>query len=176
MKLDVLSTDEKSEPWYADGLRFTCSQCGNCCTGGPGFVWLTKDEIAKIADHLRITPGEMVERYCRKVGEKFSLIESVNKGQHDCIFLVDMPQSRGAGDKVVQTKRGCRIYPVRPLQCRTWPFWPENLSNEKTWNLAARKCHGMNTGRTFKIKQIHAIRDASDWPRNPPTSATTTKE
>jgi hypothetical protein len=104
-----------ADPWYADGLQFTCSQCGNCCTGGPGFVWLTKDEITKIADHLKITPGEMVERYCRKVDGKFSLIESVNNGQHDCVFLVDMPQPRGAGDKVVQTKRGCRIYPVRPF-------------------------------------------------------------
>ena len=22
-----------TEPWYQDGLRFTCTRCGNCCTG-----------------------------------------------------------------------------------------------------------------------------------------------
>jgi hypothetical protein len=27
------------------------------------------------------------------------------------------------------------------------------------------------TGRTFSVDQIHAIRDAADWPKNPPTSA-----
>ena len=27
------------EPWYRDGLRFQCTQCGNCCTGDPGVVW-----------------------------------------------------------------------------------------------------------------------------------------
>ena len=27
-----------SDPWYNDGLRFTCTRCGHCCTGEPGFV------------------------------------------------------------------------------------------------------------------------------------------
>src|SRR5262245_18529291 len=27
-----------SEPWYQDGLEFTCTRCGKCCTGEPGFV------------------------------------------------------------------------------------------------------------------------------------------
>ena len=30
--------------WYEDGLRFSCSQCGNCCTGPPGAVWFTDNE------------------------------------------------------------------------------------------------------------------------------------
>ncbi|MFM7740581.1 MAG: YkgJ family cysteine cluster protein, partial [Planctomycetota bacterium] len=29
-----------AEPWYKDGLRFQCSQCGDCCTGGAGYVWV----------------------------------------------------------------------------------------------------------------------------------------
>jgi hypothetical protein len=45
MKLDVLET------WYADGLQFTCSQCGNCCTGGPGYVWMSKEEIVRLAEY-----------------------------------------------------------------------------------------------------------------------------
>ena len=57
--------------------------------------------------------------------------------------------------------RACAVYPVRPLQCRTWPFWPENLSSEQAWNHSAKRCHGMNAaGRTFSLNQIHAIRDA----------------
>ena len=39
------------DPWYAQaGLRFKCSQCGDCCTGAPGFVWVNKEEIAKLAE------------------------------------------------------------------------------------------------------------------------------
>ena len=84
----------------------------------------------------------------------------------------------GAGDeKVVHTIRACSVYHVRPLQCRTWPFWPENLANERAWNQAAKKCHGMNApGRSFSLNQIHAIRDAAEWPKNPPTSKAPAKK
>jgi Fe-S-cluster containining protein len=184
MKLDVLPNTDPKSPWYAGGLKFACSQCGNCCTGGPGYVWLEKGEILKLAEHLRLTPEETVERYCRKIDGKFSLRERKNPttGQYDCIFLqeeqVTRPAGRaqdggvgGADEAVVNARRTCAVYPVRPLQCRTWPFWPENLSNPKIWQLAAKRCHGMNSGRPFTVEQIHAIRDAAEWPKDPPTSA-----
>ena len=30
-----------SPEWYRDGLRFECTRCGACCTGAPGYVWVT---------------------------------------------------------------------------------------------------------------------------------------
>jgi Fe-S-cluster containining protein len=170
MKLEVV---ESKETWYQDGLKFTCSQCGNCCTGGPGYVWISKEEIVRLADYLKITPEETVEKYCRKVAGQFSLKENRDPatGNYDCVFLASERAPRGAGDKVVQTKRGCSIYPVRPLQCRTWPFWSENLASSQNWNRAAKRCHGMNHGRKFTVEKIHELRDAKDWPDNPPTSA-----
>ena len=27
----------------------------------------------------------------------------------------------------------CSIYDVRPIQCRTYPFWPSILKNKQTW-------------------------------------------
>ncbi len=171
MKLDVLPTSEK-DPWYAQGLRFTCTQCGNCCTGGPGFVWISLEEIARVADHLRITPEQTIERYCRKIGDRYSLLESRNaRGEHDCIFLKEELSDRPFGDKrVTQSKRTCAVYPVRPLQCRTWPFWDSNLSSSEIWEMSAKRCHGMNRGRQFSKDEMEAIRDAAEWPENPPTS------
>ena len=178
MKLDVLPTDDAEQPWYAEGLNFTCSQCGNCCTGGPGYVWISREEIVRLAEFLKITPQETVEKYCRKEGGRFSLTEFRNEaGNYDCVFLkeekVRVPAPGGAaGETVVQTRRRCTVYEVRPLQCRTWPFWPENLWSKKTWDHAAKRCHGMNAGRRhFTLDQIAALRDAKDWPQNPPTSA-----
>ena len=177
MKLNVLPTTG-DQPWYADGLNFTCSQCGNCCTGGPGYVWISRQEIVRLAEFLKITPQETVEKYCRKEGGRFSLTEFRNAaGLYDCVFLkeekVRVPAPGGAtGETVVQTRRRCTVYEVRPLQCRTWPFWPENLWSKNTWDHAARRCHGMNHGhRHFSLQQIEALRDAKDWPQNPPTSA-----
>jgi Fe-S-cluster containining protein len=73
---------------------------------------------------------------------------------------------------VRQIKRGCSIYQVRPLQCRTWPFWPEVIKSPATWARAGKGCPGINNGtRHFTPKQIERIRDAADWPTNPPSSA-----
>ena len=49
MKLEVLKDEAAEQPWYAEGLKFTCTQCGNCCTGGPGFVWISREEIRRLA-------------------------------------------------------------------------------------------------------------------------------
>src|SRR5215213_8218564 len=75
MKLDVLKDEAAEAPWYAEGLKFTCTQCGNCCTGGPGFVWISREEIRRLAEFLKITPQETVEKYCRKVDGRWSLKE-----------------------------------------------------------------------------------------------------
>src|SRR5688572_14598868 len=183
MKLKVVDSgcanDER--PWYADGLKFTCSQCGNCCTGGPGYVWISQVEIVRLAEFLRVTPEQVVERYCRKVNGRFSLKENrTPQGNYDCVFLKEQPvpaaaaAREGEGGRVVQTRRVCSVYPVRPLQCRTWPFWSENLSSPERWEQSAKRCHGMNSGRrTFTREQMEALRDAKDWPENPPTSGET---
>lgn len=175
MKLNVIQSDaEGTKSWYADGLRFTCSQCGNCCTGGPGYVWISREEIVRLADYLRIKPEQVVERYCRKYDGKFSLNEHRNAaGLYDCVFLREekVEQRTAGGETVVHTRRTCEIYPVRPLQCRTWPFWPENLRSKANWDHAAKRCHGMNAGkRVFTLDRIEDLRDAKDWPDSPPTS------
>lgn len=185
MKLEVVN-DVAGRAWYGGGLEFTCTQCGNCCTGGPGFVWITKEEIVRLAEHLKITPEETVEQYCRKIDGKFSLKEQRNGDQFDCIFLRESagaaPASNASEARKGQAgratteppdtpKRSCAIYPARPLQCRTWPFWPENLRSKENWNRAGRRCHGINQGRRFTLQQIHAVRDAADWPKDPPSSA-----
>ena len=48
-------------PWYHEGLSFTCSQCGDCCTGAPGYVWVNNEEIAALAAMV-VQLTTMVER------------------------------------------------------------------------------------------------------------------
>jgi Fe-S-cluster containining protein len=175
LNLKVVSADQ--DPWYADGLSFTCTQCGNCCTGGPGVVWISREEIIRLADHLKIAPEEAVEQYCRKVDGRFSLTESRNaRGEYDCVFLKEIKTGKrekdadGHDKEVIHTRRVCTAYEVRPLQCRTWPFWNENLASEAVWNKSSHRCPGMNTGKRYSLKQIADLRDARDWPAKPPTS------
>jgi Fe-S-cluster containining protein len=163
---------EPAPPWYGGGLRFTCTQCGNCCTGGPGYVWISRKEIDRLAGHLKISAQETIEKYCRRVGDKYSLAETRNsRGEHDCIFLKEEKTPPGKNGSVVYTKRVCTIYNYRPLQCRTWPFWEGTLMSPQAWRNAAERCHGMNFGsRIFTREQIEALRDAKEWPKNAPTS------
>ena len=175
MKLDVLPD---SDPWYAGGLKFTCTQCGNCCTGPSGYVWITEEEVERLAAHLNLTPREVLSRYCRKEGRRWTLKERrTPQGNYDCIFLadaeVDRPKRRelAAGEALPLRKRGCSIYSVRPLQCRTWPFWQSNLASPEAWESASQKCPGLDRGgRSFTKVEIETLRDAEDWPENPPGS------
>jgi Fe-S-cluster containining protein len=175
MKLQVMPSDP---PWYGGGLKFKCTQCGNCCTGGPGFVWISDEEIHRLAEFLKLTQEQVRLKYCRKVGGRWSLKERrTPQGNYDCVFLTEIPAARGgnkdlpAGAQAPLARRGCSIYAVRPLQCRTWPFWHSNLDEPDSWARAGEKCPGLNGGtRTFSVEEIEALRDAADWPEDPPSS------
>lgn len=135
--------------WYSEGLSFSCTLCGNCCSGAPGYVWLTKEEVGRIAEFLGRSDGWLDKEHLRRVAFRYSLTE---KEGGDCIFL------KREGGKAM-----CGIYPVRPLQCRTWPFWKGNLSSEATWDQAAENCPGMKNGKSYDYVQIEIIRTQEDW-------------
>lgn len=158
----------QAEPWYAEGLSFTCTQCGNCCTGGPGYVWISQEEINRLAAHLEITVHEVLAHYCRRLSGGYSLKEvRTPANKYDCVFLRTTKVGKGKSAKVVRT---CQIYRVRPLQCRTWPFWDGLLSSRENWDRASESCPGMNKGKRYTREQIEALRDAKDWPDAPPGS------
>ena len=131
-------------PWYHEGLRFECSQCGNCCTGNPGVVWVTDEEIREIAKVKGLTLGEMRIHHTRVIGSDVSLREFPNG---DCTFF------DGA-------TRKCTVYAARPAQCRTWPFWNSNLESPETWQRAKAICPGMDHG---KLVQLESIRQQADF-------------
>ena len=117
-------------PWYKDGLRFQCTECGQCCTGSPGYVWVTEQEMEAMAKHLKIPIDLFKRKYTRQSGNRYALIEKKTMhNEYDCIFLKD---------------KKCTIYQFRPKQCRTFPWWKENLNSEESWKLAAQSCEGIN--------------------------------
>ena len=71
------------QEWYASGLSFKCTGCGQCCTGSPGYVWVTPEEIEEMSSALNIAPQEFMKKYTKRVGQRYSLLESKN---YDCIF------------------------------------------------------------------------------------------
>jgi hypothetical protein len=127
-------------PWYEDGLRFTCSQCGDCCTGGPGYVWVDDEEIETIARHLGIDRETFEAKYVRNIGRGKSLGE-LDDSNWDCVFLDG------------QTRK-CSVYEVRPRQCRTWPFWESNVESPETWERTCQVCPGSGRGEFVPLEVI----------------------
>lgn len=138
-----------STPWYRDGLSFSCTRCGRCCGGAPGFVWVTDEEIRIAAQSLEISAEEFTRRYTRRLGTRRSLNEFENG---DCEFLA----YDGAG------LARCTIHAVRPTQCRAWPFWKSNLRSRRAWDQAARSCPGMNQGEHHPLPVIQAALTRND--------------
>ena len=102
--------EHKDFPYKFDEIR--CSTCeGNCCIGESGYIWITKEEISKLALFQKISVEDVVVQSLRKVGYKYSINEiQLSKDNFVCKFF-DL------------NKKQCSIYEVRPSQCRTFPFW-----------------------------------------------------
>ena len=126
------------QSWYKDGLRFRCTGCVNCCTGAPGAVWVTDDEIRRIAEHTGKTIGEVRLFHTRLVVGRTSLTEFANG---DCTFFDG------------ETRR-CTIYEARPTQCRTWPFWPGNVETPEAWEAVKKDCPGAGRGDFVALDEI----------------------
>lgn len=122
-------------------MSFSCTQCGNCCTGPTGYVWFNQQEAEAMAAYLEISVDEFHDEYTRRLMGRRSLSEvKIKRGMYDCVFLTRDAETG---------KTGCSIYPVRPTQCRTWPFWESNLTSKRAWNQAAKTCPGMQQGGQF---------------------------
>ena len=126
-------------PWYDEGLAFTCTKCGACCTGAPGYVWVNAEEIARLAAFRGESVDDFGRQFVRQVGDQYSLVE---RPGGDCIFW----------DRRV----GCTVYPARPIQCQAWPFWPENIASRDDWEHVTSVCPGSGRGRVFTVEEIRA--------------------
>ena len=129
---------EVDPKFYANGLRFECTGCGECCRargGKPSWVYVTIDERRRLARHLKLSTSAFTRRYCGKANGFFHL----RNPTADCLFL------DGAR---------CTVYAARPGQCRTYPFWRENM-NAEVWNTQVKRdCPGVGRGRTWTKAEI----------------------
>lgn len=125
----------KDEPWHQNKLRFECTGCGKCCTGPKGSIFIDHEDLEGMANLLELAPKDFKRLYVKNRNNSLSLVERKREeGDYACIFLKD---------------NRCSVYQSRPKQCRTYPFWPENLNTPESWALAAKECEGIYISPVF---------------------------
>lgn len=155
--------------WYAaEGLRFTCQRCGRCCSGPPGIVQCTTKEAKAMAQELKMDWQEFLYSVVCHYKGKFYVKEVKCKYGFDCILLE-------RDENNAQAPTGCMVRNSRPIQCRTWPFWPEVVFSPKTWRLAAKRCPGIGVGELHNAEEIRRkVALTSDPTDVPPEEMTLT--
>ena len=125
---------------YKNGIRFECQGSGNCCVSRDsyGFVYLSDSDIKRFSKSFKLSAKKFKEKYCQITNGFTHLVEKTEL-TGKCIFLKD---------------KKCSVYKSRPSQCRTWPFWNENM-NSKIWNEnISINCPGVGKGKIIKSKVI----------------------
>lgn len=134
-----MARESANRKWYHDGLAFTCQGCGTCCRGPGGYVWITEDEARELAEALGMTLQAFASKFLRTTSSGLALVDDKSG---DCPLLGEDGR--------------CRVYHHRPMQCRTWPWWSENLISRRRWDDVATRCPGMNAGTVHSVIVIEA--------------------
>ena len=128
------------QPFYqTESLHFSCTRCGKCCeTAGDYYVFLTGEEAERIRTHLGLSAAWFRRRYLSRLYDGELVLAS---GRNErCVFLDQHGQ--------------CRIYEARPVQCRTYPFWPELVNHRRSWLGEKARCEGIDRGRAVTPARI----------------------
>ena len=115
--------------WWESGIKFTClPNCGKCCNEPNGIVYLSLKDMTRLAAFQNLSLHEWIKRDCRKTIDGRYVLKSKPENLI-CIYLDD--------------DLNCNVYDSKPDQCSAFPWWNENLKNEKTWNKTKNICPGI---------------------------------
>jgi len=137
---------------YKKGIRFKCQGSAKCCVsrGSYGFVYLSKKDIKRLSDYTSLKIYEFINLYCDKT-EGFTHLKEKNK-LGNCLFL---------------DNNSCSVYNARPTQCRTWPFWPENIKSKNWKENITKFCPGIGKGKIItKIEIQKQIKEEENNEKN----------
>lgn len=115
-------------------MRFACQAgCTKCCEQ-QGFVYLTEEDITRLAGFLGLEAEAFEARYVFRTKNTRRL----RVPRHaQCEFL---------------REGGCSVHEAKPLQCRTFPFWPELVGQTKKWRETGAWCPGIGKGELVNIQ------------------------
>ncbi len=91
--------------------KFRCARCGRCCIGD-GYVSVDEEECDRIAQFLGLSGEEFRGQYTIDEDGYSRYLVDGSGDETPCVFL----------DYDVNGLAACRIDPVKPSQCRDFPY------------------------------------------------------
>lgn len=131
------------KPYYRrHSLRFQCTGCGACCSGGGDYhVFVGRAEAARICAHLGLSWPWFRRRYLARSAQGARVLRLERDGR--CTFL--------------DADGRCRVYAARPRQCVSYPFWPEVVGSRTAWLREARRCEGIERGTRIPLERVERM-------------------
>lgn len=114
-----------------------------------GYVYLTEDDIQRAAQFLNMSVAGFEAKYIIRYRHVRRFRKPSSK---QCHFL---------------TETGCGIHPVKPAQCRLYPYWPELVEDRAAWEAERKTCPGIGKGDLVQIGTACEI--ASEMKRSYPS-------
>ena len=126
-------------------LRFECTGCGKCCTqrGDYAHVYVGDREVDALAALLGVSPS------------RFRRMHTVV----DALGWRQLRFSDGRCTFLDPDSQRCTVYSARPVQCRTFPFWPE-IVGPRGWSDEVKAlCEGIDRGDVVPSETVEAALD-----------------
>ncbi len=102
---------------------FSCRRCGACCRIADGICRVSATEIARISAFLGMREADFIARETELAPDRKSLMLR-NTPEGACVWLDGVNR--------------CRIHPVRPDKCRTFPQEWTNADSHRVCPLLAQ--------------------------------------
>ena len=123
-------------------LRFECTGCGKCCTqrGEYAHVYVNEREVAALAALLGVSSA--------KLRRSYTIVDELGWRQ--------LRFREGRCSFLDPTTQRCTVYAARPVQCRTFPFWPELVGPDGWRDELRQLCEGVDRGEAVPRENIES--------------------
>ncbi len=131
------------------GIHYNClapEGCDGHCCWGAGSVYIFPDDIARLAEFLKMGIDEFLDKH----------VDIIESPPIHIKYDGKIPQLmfKEVGEKAAchfQDEKGlCTVHLARPFQCSGYPFWRMNTKNKEAWEKLAAHCPAVKASRKTK--------------------------
>lgn len=118
-------------------------------------MWLDANEFRSLVSSLGLPPEDVLDIYAEDVIAGWVKLKSKVSAATNPINQMETLPSTTIGEQCIFLDgegKMCTIYAARPVQCRTYPYWPSIIDSEAAWS---------NEGVSSPADSISVRKDAS---------------